>query len=245
MRIVATPLEVVAYWETLLSNNLASYRVTQGMPRRVISLWIVVTALWLSFAYLRTRSKPPVVSPLEILTQRFENVPTEIDGWECESVSVPKRDIEIAHCRVDLRTFVCGKKEVHVSVKCGAARHVTMRTPDWAYSGVGFQREDAPQLLSISAGDEVARFEAANYKKKLPQSDEWIRRYWAYSDDGKWIWPQGLGAVKHHFSGRPALAAVCFTVPLTDNEAEADATLSEFAKEYLPQLTTALFPGHQ
>ena len=213
----------------------------------VLSVAVCIAVLGNSFFKSRSLNES---NPLTKLAEIMVDAPTELADWESTPTPLSDKEFARTNCiEYDSRTFknIETGEEVSVYVAVGTARHVTIDSPDWWYSGVGFQLVAKPSHETLSFNDSDGGFLAGRFHKRSDEGNITLRMFWSFYHDGCWAAPD---RPKSYFAGEAALIKVYLIAEdrspySAASEVALDDTIAQFAKEYMPLLNLALFPTPQ
>ena len=177
---------------------------------------------------------------------RLANVPMQVGNWEGvdQSEEADQRALDVAGAVGHLsRTFtnkVTGRT-VSVYVICGHFRKITAHTPDRCYKASGFASVGEQTQQSIEWDDSTAEFHTQSFRKESTDGIQFLRVFWAWSQDGKW---QAPDHPNWEFARVRALYKLYLISPVQKrNEQPLESAAVPFAKEFMPELERALFPA--
>lgn len=210
-------------------------------PTAVGVVLIVLTTIGQGF--LTDRWGPSYSEQLELFAAALRKVPTRIGDWEVQQTTeMDPREREVAGAVGDLsRTYRNPHTQEVVSVYmiCGPSRSVAVHTPDACYVSSGFRMADKIRPYTISFGGTSGEFRTATFLKEDPSSSQLLRVFWAWNATGQWESPE-MPRLK--YGGRIPLNKIYLIARSTSGEEVEASPAIAFAKEFLPVVTSLLFP---
>ncbi len=183
---------------------------------------------------------------LDQFTACVERLPRVLGDWTGKDDPPITEDIwKRTHCTAYVsRTYENSKtgKLVSVYLVSGAAKHITIHSPDWCYVGAGFELdgeiENYVVRLPSGSGMQDPEFATAVFQKNKDVSPVGLRIFWTYSYDGIWKGPTNSNWAKAAYGGRPAMYKIYL---VAEPVPPAESPCVEFVKELFPMINDLLF----
>ncbi len=185
---------------------------------------------------------------LSIYSRQLQEVPMTIGEWTGTDLGESTDRVkELSGSQGEFNRAYrnASGQEVRVMLMCARFRDIFSHSPDLCYPAAGFEMLNQPQHEVKQIGDTEAQFFTTTFRKSDPASgthDE--RGYWTWTSDGTWLAPSNQRLT---YAGEKALYKLYIFTTLPANAAESsqhDFT-SDFIREFLPAVTTALRPGFE
>jgi hypothetical protein len=132
-------------------------------------------------------------------------------------------------------------KQVSMYLVSGAAKHITIHSPDWCFVGAGYQLEGKVEnyVVKFPPGGDIADPEFATAIFRKPDiAEQGLRIFWTYSYDGIWKGPTHPNWAKAAYGGRPAMFKIYL---IAEPGAPAESPCLDFVKELFPEINERLF----
>ncbi len=184
---------------------------------------------------------------LDVCAKRVDLIPLEIGDWQ--GTLGPKMEPDIrqyAGAVGDTQISFVNKttrEHVNVLVVCGRLLDVWDHRPDRCYPAHGYEEKGdrSPQTIKVPPNDTPAEFQMSVYSLKNPPQE--VRVYWAWSNDGKWIAPDGL---RDDFSRIKPVFKIQIESPVgRENQSPLEGPAADLIKELIPAVNRVLFPEEQ
>jgi hypothetical protein len=176
---------------------------------------------------------------------RLANVPMQVGNWEGvdQSEEGNERALKVAGAVGNLSRVFTNKvtgQTVSVYIICGHFRKITAHTPNRCYPASGFSSVGEQTQQPIAWDDSTAEFYTKSFRKESIEGIQFLRVFWAWSQNGKWQAPNHPNL---EFAGVRALYKLYLISPVQKrNEQPLESAAAPFAKEFMPELNRALFP---
>jgi hypothetical protein len=137
------------------------------------------------------------------------------------------------------------KTSLLVVLMAGRAGKMSVHTPEICYRGAGYEMADAPAPADFKSelGEDLGRFWTAKFSKKAGVTTD-LKLLWGWNADGLW---QAPDSPRWHFRGQPFLYKLYISHDLTglSGAAAGPGPVQDFARQFLPEASRALFPSLQ
>lgn len=179
-------------------------------------------------------------------TARLQNVPTAFGAWTSTQTDVDEEQFDASNCDGQFsRLFVNSEtgEQISVYLVSGRGYHVTIHTPNFCYKAAGFEqdREAAPFEFECPGMDDKSEVVHARFEKETPTETSHLRILWTYNEKGSWRSPK---LAKRTF-GRADAMYKMYIIRSTKRGVPSieDDPSVQFAQEFIPLATQALFPS--
>jgi hypothetical protein len=173
---------------------------------------------------------------------RVEAVPRTIGTWQGKELPTDPALYAQAGARgYWLRAYATDRGgAVSVVLMCGPWSKMSVHTPDFCYSGAGYEMVGAAVREKVTApGAAPAEFWTARFRKQSPTGATFLRILWSWSTDGTWRAPD---RPRWTFAGSPYLYKLYLVRDVTGEVEPAELVRSlAFLPELLPELQKSLF----
>ncbi len=127
-----------------------------------------------------------------------------------------------------------------VSLTCGRAGLTSQHTPEYCYTGSGYEGSGTERRQVALAGGASAELLTTVFRKQSREGDETLRIFWGWSADGTWAAPKMDPRLA--FLGKPNLYKLYVVAAgAPDAEPGRDPQLDDFLATLLGSLNDALF----
>jgi len=188
----------------------------------------------------------------ELFAERLKDVPLNFGDWEGVDTKVGPSGLKgagaIGHISRVYKNSNTGEV-VSLFIICGHSRDVSWHAPNQCYPRAGYEQhhERLRHTIRFAGGQDeeprTAQFWRAEFEKATDQRIDKQRVFWAWNADGEWLAPE---IPKTEFGNLRALYKMYFITHLPavgdPKPAEMSASIG-FGQEFLPLVTSALFPG--
>lgn len=183
---------------------------------------------------------------LDRFTAHVQRLPRVLGDWKGKDDPPISDDVwKRTHCTAYVsRTYENSKtgKQVSVYLVSGAAKHITIHSPDWCYVGAGFELdgdiENYLVKLPTGSGMEDPEFATAIFRKTQDVAQMGLRIFWTYSYDRVWKGPTNSNWAKAAYGGRPAMYKIYL---VADAVPPSESPCVDFVKDEFPTINQLLF----
>jgi len=181
---------------------------------------------------------------LRQFAERLQAVPLRIGDWEGkDEAEMDERERQVAGADAALARRYANTltaQAVSLSLVSGQFRNVAQHVPTQCYVAAGFQMHNPEIQYNVETEAGPVECYTTVFKKDEPTGTLYLRVFWTWSYDGKWIAPK-LPRVA--LVGQPALYKLYFIteIPLPGQPIEQN-TAVEFMRKFIPAANKALFP---
>ncbi|HVU88673.1 MAG TPA: exosortase-associated EpsI family protein [Pirellulales bacterium] len=181
---------------------------------------------------------------LQLFADRLTKVPMKVGDWEgVEQEEMDPREREVAEADASLgRSYTnrLSSKVVNVSLVSGRFRGVAQHVPTQCYVAAGYQMMNPEIQYDIETDVGPVKCYTTVFKKDEHTGTTYLRVFWTWSYDGKWIAPD-LPRVA--LVGQPALYKMYFieVIPMPGQPIEQTASV-DFVRTFIPEANAVLFP---
>lgn len=166
-------------------------------------------------------------------------IPLSAGDWAAEEMTSNVTDPALANVTRRYTHARSGRSFV-VSLTCGRAGLTSQHTPEYCYTGSGYEGSGTERRQVPLAGGPGGEFFTTVFRKQSREGEEALRIFWGWSADGTWVAPTLDPRLA--FIGKPNLYKL-YVVAAGAHEAEPgrDPILDEFLGTLLGSLNAALF----
>jgi hypothetical protein len=181
---------------------------------------------------------------LKLFADRIKDVPIAVGDWEgVDQEEMDPREREVAGADASLGRVYTNRlsgQTVNVSLVSGQFRNVAQHVPTQCYVAAGFQMMSPEIQYDIETEVGSVKCYTTVFKKDEHTGTQYLRVFWTWSYDGKWIAPD-LPRVA--LVGQPALYKMYFidVVPMPGQSIEQNAAI-DFVRKFIPATNAVLFP---
>ena len=216
------------------------------LPVAVAAVLIALHA-WPQGIWSRRWGAGDVTEEQKIFAERLKNIPTSFGDWDSEDVPISQRELDASGSTGSFsRRFFnrnAPEKSVLIFIVSGNSYDVTMHTPDQCYVLSGFQEAESQDRYVVDTGKTAAEFATNRFRRSgTLDGPQHLRIFWSFSGDGEWVAPT---TPKLSLMSSPALFKIYAQTVIPGDTAlrPEESPAVPFLREFMPMLTTALFPA--
>ena len=182
---------------------------------------------------------------LQLFADRIKEIPMVVGDWEgADQEEMDPREREVAEADASLGRVYTNRlsgKVVNISLVSGRFRGVAQHVPTQCYVAAGYQMMNPEIQYDIETDVGPVKCYTTVFKKDEHTGTTYLRVFWTWSYDGKWIAPD-LPRVA--LVGQPALYKMYFieVLPMPGQPIEQTAAV-DFVRTFMPATNAVLFPG--
>lgn len=181
---------------------------------------------------------------LRLFADRLQKVPMSVGDWEgADQEEMDPREREVAGVDGSVARRYTNRLTgavVNISLVSGQFRNVAQHVPTQCYVAAGYQMMNPEIQYDIETDVGPVKCYTTVFKKDEHTGTTYLRVFWTWSYDGKWIAPD-LPRVA--LVGQPALYKLYFidVVPMPGQPIEQNAAV-DFVRKFIPDTNKVLFP---
>lgn len=179
---------------------------------------------------------------LEEAAARLAAVPLALGEWQGEAVELDSEAVAhsgLAACWMRTYRHAQRDRQVSVLLMCGRPGPTSVHTPEWCYSGAGYEMTAPPVQQTVTAGDgSLAEFWMARFVKPEAAEPSHLRIFWSWNAAGAWQAPKYPRLTFGRYPALYKLYLIRNESP-SEQKSEDDPSL-EFMRVLLPELGRVL-----
>jgi hypothetical protein len=207
----------------------------------ILALGLLVTAGALQRVWTDPGSKP---AELRAAVARLDAIPHEFGDWTSAPYELDPKQLEVGEIDGCFGRVYANRQtgqQFSVMIVCGRPGPIAVHTPDWCYTGLGFQLAGRITETAVAwAGPtSPAEFHDARFEKNKGDERVALRILWSWSALGQWESPSNT---RMAYAGHPylyKLYVVQDVTPQRQSSAGVDAVM--FCRELIDVVTPVLF----
>jgi hypothetical protein len=177
---------------------------------------------------------------LAAAAERLNQLPATIGAWESTPGAIDLREIRMAQIAGSVRRNYRHRetgRAVTLTLLCGASGPMSVHPPTACFEGVGYSLTSGPTVVQITdSARQESRLNRAAFRLPDSSTEEVVRVFWGWSQDGKWQVPANPRLT---FRGLPSL----YKLYVVDRAFDSTDDLSQaesFLRDSLPVIRETL-----